>query len=455
MFEQLFGKLSAVVHHKAAPYATERERFLEHCAQQGYSTGCLKKLAATLLVAAYELHSHGGLRASPEDLETAADRVQQLRSDLHRHGDAEVYREVFIRTATQWLLFAGYLRVPTVRPRPFAGLMDDFAQWMAQERGLSPQTIRNRRWHVERFLSWLDERNRHLVDLRLQDVDAFFEALHAKGLSRVTIKIYANGVRAFLRHAETRVWCPPGLANLVAGPRIYRHHELPVGPSWDEVRKLIESTASDDPADVRDRAIIMLFAVYGLRAGEVAGLRLEDIDWEQDRLDRPSLEAAPEPSLSARPLGRAGHHPLSQGSPPTMLLAPGVSEGPRSGRAADLPEPLSDSRDRLKRLGIEAPRRTARTRCGTPAPVDSSPRACRSRRSATTSAIAASTARGSTPRSISKACARSPPSTSGRSYEARTDHRQLCRSQALPRDALRQPVEDPQGIHPGNRLPST
>lgn len=284
MFEQLFGKLSAVVHHRAAPYVAERERFLEHCAQQGYSSGYLKKLAATLLVAAHELHCHGGLRASPEDLEAAADRVQQLRCDLHRHGDAESYRNLFVRTATQWLLFAGSLRVPAVRPRPFAGLVDDFAQWMTQERGLSQHTIQNRRWHVERFLSWLDEHNRHLVDLKLRDVDAFFEALHAKKLSRVTIKIHANGVRAFLRHAEKRAWCPTGLADLVPGPRIYRHHELPVGPSWHEVRKLIESTASDDPADIRDRAIIMLFAVYGLRAGEVADLRLEDIDWEQDRL---------------------------------------------------------------------------------------------------------------------------------------------------------------------------
>jgi integrase/recombinase XerD len=287
MFEQLFGKLSAVVHHKAAPYAAERERFLEHCARQGYTRNSLKKLAATLLVVAYELHSHGGLRASLEDLGAAADRVQQLRSDLHRDGDARHYRELFIRVATQWLLFLGDLRVPAVRPQHFSGLVDDFTQWMTQERGLSPQTIQNRRRHVERFLSWLDERNRHLADLNLRDLDAFFEALHAKGLSRVAIKVYADGVRAFLRHAERRAWCPTGLADLVPGPRIYRHHELPLGPSWDEVRTLIESTASDEPADIRDRAIIMLLAVYGLRAGEVAALRLEDIDWERDRLTVP------------------------------------------------------------------------------------------------------------------------------------------------------------------------
>ena len=35
---------------------------------------------------------------------------------------------------------------------------------------------------------------------------------------------------------------------------------------------------------IRDRAIILLLAVYGLRAGEVAGVRLKDFDWEQERL---------------------------------------------------------------------------------------------------------------------------------------------------------------------------
>jgi site-specific recombinase XerD len=284
MFDQLFGKLSAVVHHKAAPYAAERERFLEHCARQGYARSYLKRLAATLLVAAYDLHAHGGLHAGPDDIEAAADRILQLRSELHRPGDAQAYRALFVRAATQWLLFAGCLRISSSPPRHFTGLIDDFSRWMTQERGLSAATTENRRWHVERLLAWLEEQQCQLVNLTLQDLDTFFEALHAQGLSRVTIKIYANGIRAFLRHAERRAWCPTGLADVVSGPRIYRHHDLPLGPSWDDVRKLIDSTVSDEPVDIRDRAILLLFAVYGLRAGEVAALQLNDIEWAQDRL---------------------------------------------------------------------------------------------------------------------------------------------------------------------------
>lgn len=48
--------------------------------------------------------------------------------------------------------------------------------------------------------------------------------------------------------------------------------------------RLVSSLDRDKPADIRSRAIIMLFAVYSLRASEVSRLRLEDIDWEHDQM---------------------------------------------------------------------------------------------------------------------------------------------------------------------------
>ena len=282
MFDQLFSKPSAVVHHQAAPYATERERFLDECARRGYSRGILKKLAARLLVAAHELQSHGGLPASLDDLESAADRVAQLWSTKSKYGGA--YRESFLRATRQWLKFIGQLRLPVERPRSYAGLLDDFAQFLTEERGLSDRTIMNRRWNASRFLAWLCERNRRLADLKLRDIDAFLHAMRDKGVSKVSMKVHTDGIRAFLRHAERKTWCPAGLANMLAGPRLYRERGLPLGPSWEEVKKLVADASSKRPVDIRDRAILLLLTEYGLRAGEVAALRLDDIDWEHDRI---------------------------------------------------------------------------------------------------------------------------------------------------------------------------
>jgi integrase/recombinase XerD len=44
------------------------------------------------------------------------------------------------------------------------------------------------------------------------------------------------------------------------------------------------SLDTEKPVDIRDRAIVTLLAVYGFRAGEVAALRLDDIDWEHDQI---------------------------------------------------------------------------------------------------------------------------------------------------------------------------
>ena len=95
---------------------------------------------------------------------------------------------------------------------------------------------------------------------------------------------YANALRAFFRHAESRGRCRAGLASMIPLPRLYAGETLPAGPAWEDVRRLVASAGGDRPADIRDRAILLLLAVYGLRSGEVRILRLEDIDWDNETL---------------------------------------------------------------------------------------------------------------------------------------------------------------------------
>lgn len=357
MFEKLFGKVSDVVYHTIAPYAVERQRFLEHCREQGFAKTCLKHAAGILLTAAIDLQAHGGLDVDRARLEEAATRIEKVRSEAGFPRGAREYRRAFLRITARWLLFTGHLQDAAPRPRPYTALLDDFDLWMSEERGLSPGTLRNRRWHLGRFLDWLHEGGRRVSDLELRDLDAYFQHLHAKGLSRVTIKIHTSAIRAFIRHAERRGWCSTGVADAVHGPRIYREHGLPLGPSWDEVRRLIEDAASDDPTDVRDRAILLLLAVYGLRAGEVAGLRLENIDWEHDRLAVCRSKQGRSQIYPLVPVvGQAILRYLQEARPRSAfrevflkLLAP---VGPMTSRSL-----YTVVAHRMKRLGIQAPRR--------------------------------------------------------------------------------------------------
>jgi integrase/recombinase XerD len=284
MFEKLFVKTSDLVFHTTAPYAVERERFLAHCAEEGFSHVVLRQIAGIVLTAACDLHTHGGLDVDQEGLEAAAGRIEATRRQARVRSDARAYRRAFLRVTTRWALFLGRLQRQAPSPRPYAALLDDFERWMTEERGLSRGTVTHRRWYLGRFLDWLHGRHAAVPGLSPRDLDAYLQHLHAQHLSRVSIKSHTDALRAFLRHAEQRGWCAAGLADTLQGPHIYRDHGLPMGPSWDDVTRLIESATSDDPTDVRDRAILLFLAVYGFRAGEVAALRLEDIDWEHDRL---------------------------------------------------------------------------------------------------------------------------------------------------------------------------
>ena len=164
---------------------------------------------------------------------------------------------------------------------------------MRSERGWSEVTVRWYSGRANEFLRLCDGANRSLTDLTIEDIDRYLETKGAdgQGCSAGTLQACASALRAFFRYAEQSGWCRVGLATAVPCPRVYRHSGLPAGPSWEDVRRLLASTEGSRPKDVRDRAILMLLSVYGLRAAEVSALRLDSFDWEAEtvRVQRPKL----------------------------------------------------------------------------------------------------------------------------------------------------------------------
>jgi integrase len=59
---------------------------------------------------------------------------------------------------------------------------------------------------------------------------------------------------------------------------------LPVYLRGEQVARILQQTARTTVSGRRDYAILLLLARLGLRAGEVASLRLDDLNWEQGSL---------------------------------------------------------------------------------------------------------------------------------------------------------------------------
>jgi site-specific recombinase XerD len=174
---------------------------------------------------------------------------------------------------------------------------------MRGDRGLSEETIRDYRAAADQFFDWLAAADIPLASVRITDIDHAITDKKARGTcNRRTMHDYAQRLRAFFRFAETRGWCVPGLAKGIMPPRFQRDEAVPRGLKREDVLRLLATTGGGRPVDKRDRAILMVFIAYGLRAGEVGGLRLDDLDWENEML-----------RVRCSKPGRTQTYPLSRG----------------------------------------------------------------------------------------------------------------------------------------------
>jgi len=298
MFDQLFNCPEAVAQHQSAPLLNERLRYLRHCQDVGSPRGTLRRKAHELLVIIDQMNLQPEGMIGLKDIEAAAHQWAYRQPSHYKLRNPEKTRRHFVRTAKRWLEFLGRIHSPWIPG--YQSFIDEFASYMEHEKGLSTMTIRSECGHVRQFFSRYCADGR-LADISIRQID---EAIAQKGshdhCRRASIKFYADSLRAFFRYAETKGWCRPGLAATIMAPNIYQHELFPSGPSWEVVQQLLASTTGNRPVDIRDRAILLLFVVYGFRSEEVLGLQLEDLDWNREviRVVRPKSRRTQEYPLT-------------------------------------------------------------------------------------------------------------------------------------------------------------
>ncbi len=279
MLETLFKFESTLSRHREAPLLDEREAFLKYRQQQGTSDLALRHLSSALLSVATGLHLDILREVDMNEIRNAA-RIWATRQRSNPRVRTYVHCvNYFTFTAKRWLLFLGKLKVPTVPCARFAEQVDDFARYMTEERGLTPQSVRMQCYRASTFLAWFAQRHRSLKAMRLDDVDEYLASRGTGGWSRRTISGVSGGLRAFLRHAERRGWCRTGIAAGITAPKVYKFEGLPEGPTREQVAALLQSVTGKPVPTSRAKALLALFTVYGLRSGEVSRLQLSDFDW--------------------------------------------------------------------------------------------------------------------------------------------------------------------------------
>jgi len=228
----------------------------------------------------------------------------------------------------------GYLRglgvVPAQEPRVLSSagvLLERYRRYLMVERGLTVGTARG---YVDIVRPFVESRVASTGEVELWELspaDVFGFLLAESGRrSRKSTKLLVGALRSLLGfwHVQGLIGRP--LAGAVPSVAGWRLAGLPRALEAEQVRLLLDSCDRSAVAGKRDFAILTMLVRLGMRRGEVAGLRLDDIDWRAgeivvrgkgQRIERLPLPINQEPAYTVNrtPSDRSGDSAMSAERP--------------------------------------------------------------------------------------------------------------------------------------------
>lgn len=155
-----------------------------------------------------------------------------------------------------------------------------FLKYLRVERNASELTIKSYREDLEALVEYLNDtrgRQPEPGELTTVELRAYVAALHEAGYAKTTIARRLASLRSFFRFGQREGWTKANPAKPLRNPRKARN--LPHFLSTGDIGRLLATPPTDDPAGLRDRAILEVLYSAGLRVSELAGLNAADLDF--------------------------------------------------------------------------------------------------------------------------------------------------------------------------------
>lgn len=264
------------------PLSPHIDEFTERLKQQGYSRRsiCTKIRAVARFSRWLQFHH---LDAHDVD----ADRRMQFLAYHKRTGGWTSEDPSALRAMEVLLHERGIVQILDAAEELSEGKREakDFQTYLSENRGLSAKTARNYARLVMRFLSecFANEEVRFEA-LNGTDVIGFVQR-HAHEHSHSHAQLMVKALRAFLRYLHHHGRISNNLATCVPSVAAWSMSGLPAYLSSGQVERVLDQCDRQTAVGRRDYAMLQLFARLGLRAGEVAALTLDGIDWASGYLE--------------------------------------------------------------------------------------------------------------------------------------------------------------------------
>ena len=179
--------------------------------------------------------------------------------------------------------FVEFLRqqgaIPSIEPVADADpYVAAYLVWLRQHRGATEETIRRYQADIRRLMLMLGEPSQWNAAALRRAIGQ--RSRETPGSASLIVTIMRSYIRFLIGQGEVR----PALLYAIPSVRRHRLSTLPRHVDPATIEKIIAACPTDRPVEVRDKAIILLLARLGLRAGDIRDMHLDDIDWRSGHL---------------------------------------------------------------------------------------------------------------------------------------------------------------------------
>ena len=263
--------------------ASHLQMFLQHLQHHGYTPLTIRGYADSICHFAHWAQQQ---QMKVEELDEGT--ICRFEKHRCRCPGGRKHRWVSRKYAERVRRFVDYLResglIPTALPASVPSepqLIDEFIRWLCQHRGIGPVTVLHYRDRIAKLPRWLvDAKPSFLTASRIRSLVLKQAPRQSDAMNRIMIAT----LRMYLRFLGATGRCAAGLEGAIPTMPCWRLSALPRYLPPEQVEQLIRSGDNRTLLGARDRAILLLLARLGLRAGDIAGLSFGDLDWRAGRV---------------------------------------------------------------------------------------------------------------------------------------------------------------------------
>jgi len=213
--------------------------------------------------------------------------LERFRDHLASRGKLYTKAGLYEHSFVGARLFVTFLQAseivaapPVSSAQPQPALLTEFCHWMRTQRGVTEATLMAYRPVLCGFLHALGERPEQYGAKALRD----FALDRASRYGNSSVGGMLSALRMFLRFLSIHDRCAPDLVDAIPTVPRWRRATLPNYLPAQDLERLIATCDTSTPIGARDRSVLLLLVRLGLRAGDIAALKLGDIDWHQGTL---------------------------------------------------------------------------------------------------------------------------------------------------------------------------